>query len=207
MWCKELNTIFVHAPKTAGQSIEQVFLRKLGLSWQQRSLLLLRPNNDPNLGPSRLAHLLAREYYERNYLSEKEFSLHFRFSVVRNPYDRLVSQYKFRYQSAGFSFHAFVARLQARFAERVEPPRHLAPQHDFLFSATGSLLMDAVIRFERLDEEVAPIFRRIFGESVPLPVVNRAADRTPAREFYDDVTKRTVARLYEADFDSFKYTF
>jgi hypothetical protein len=207
MWCKELNTIFVHVPKTAGQSIEHVFLQELGLSWQQRSLLLLRPNKDPTLGPPRLAHLFAREYYECNHMSEEEFSRHFRFSVVRNPYDRVVSQYKFRYQPAGLSFPAFVEHLRADLSGRTEKPRHLAPQHDFLFSATGSLLMDVVIRFERLQEEVAPIFSRLFGQSVPLPVVNRSADRTPAREFYDDVTKRTVAGLYEADFDSFQYTF
>jgi hypothetical protein len=140
-------------------------------------------------------------------MSEEEFSRHFRFSVVRNPYDRIVSQYRFRYQPAGFSFHAFVARLQAHFAEGAEPPRYLAPQHAFLSSATGVLLMDAVVRFECLGEEIAPIFRRLFGESVPLPSVNRSADRTPVHEYYDAATKRTIVRLYEADFDLFKYAF
>ena len=37
MLCHDYRTIFVHVPKTAGQSIEMVFLNKLDLTWEQRA--------------------------------------------------------------------------------------------------------------------------------------------------------------------------
>ena len=50
----EHRCVFVHIPKCAGQSIETVFLEDLGLDWSNRSILLLRPNECPDIGPPRL---------------------------------------------------------------------------------------------------------------------------------------------------------
>ena len=43
--------IFIHMPKTAGQSIETLFLDDLGLKWDQRGSLLLSRNTNRTLGP------------------------------------------------------------------------------------------------------------------------------------------------------------
>src|SRR5689334_2187766 len=69
MLSHRFQTIFIHVPKTAGQSVERVFLEKHGLTWETRSELLLRENPDPSLGPRRLAHLYAREYVDKGYVS------------------------------------------------------------------------------------------------------------------------------------------
>src|SRR5687768_14243923 len=60
--CREYRCLFVHVPKTAGMSIEHVFLRLVGLTWETRAPLLLGGNDDPRLGPPRLEHLKASEY-------------------------------------------------------------------------------------------------------------------------------------------------
>lgn len=83
--------IFIHVPKTAGQSIEQLFLKENNLTWEGRSPLLLKPNNDPAIGPERLAHLYANEYVKFNHISQADFDEFYKFSFVRNPFDRLVS--------------------------------------------------------------------------------------------------------------------
>jgi len=57
--------LFVHVPKCAGQSVEMFFLDRIGLDWERRAPLLLRPNDVPALGPPRLAHLKAAEYVEK----------------------------------------------------------------------------------------------------------------------------------------------
>ena len=98
MICHDFRTIFVHVPKTAGQSVEMVFLNKLNLTWEQRAPLLLRPNSDPAKGPPRLAHLYASEYVSCGHISDEDFARYFKFSVVRNPWARAVSVYKFSYQ-------------------------------------------------------------------------------------------------------------
>ena len=62
--------IFIHIPKCAGQSIENIFLRDLGLSWKERYPLLLRPRKPNEKGPERLAHLYAEEYLSLIHISE-----------------------------------------------------------------------------------------------------------------------------------------
>jgi hypothetical protein len=77
MLCHHDRCIFVHVPKTAGQSIEHVFLDRVGLTWETRAPLLLRPNDQPRLGPPRLAHLKAREYVACKYVTPEQFAGYF----------------------------------------------------------------------------------------------------------------------------------
>jgi hypothetical protein len=45
----------------AGRASSKPFLADLGLNWEMKAPLLLRPNDDPQIRPLRLAHLLARD--------------------------------------------------------------------------------------------------------------------------------------------------
>ena len=92
------NCVFVHIPKTAGQSIEHFFLDLHGLSWKNRAPLLLKYNPDENKGPERLAHLKAKEYLSFGYMTEKDFNAYFKFAFIRNPWARLVSEYRYSYR-------------------------------------------------------------------------------------------------------------
>lgn len=69
MICHPYRCVFVHVPKTAGMSIEHVFLGLQGLTWEKRSALLLRHNDDPAKGPPRLSHLKASEYVSREFVA------------------------------------------------------------------------------------------------------------------------------------------
>ena len=62
------KTVFVHIPKVAGQSVEQMYLADLGLNWSERAVLLLRPKLNTEKGPERLAHLTAAQYTQFGYL-------------------------------------------------------------------------------------------------------------------------------------------
>ena len=105
MICREFNCLFVHVPKAAGQSIEQFFMDRLGLDWESdRDQLLLGSNNDPSRGTEKLSHLTAAEYVECGHLSRQEFESLFKFSFVRDPYRRIVSEYLYRNYFHHFSF-------------------------------------------------------------------------------------------------------
>ena len=96
--------IFIHIPKTAGQSIEHCFIRSLGLTWETRAPLLLRYNDRPELGPPSLAHLKYSEYSEYKYITEEQIQTYFKFAFIRNPWSRLVSIYKYMGQWFFFFF-------------------------------------------------------------------------------------------------------
>ena len=88
--------IFIHIPKCAGQSIENIFLLDLGLNWQQRHPLLLRPRKVKEKGPERLAHLYAEEYFKFGYIPKEKYDKFFKFSIIRNPVDRILSEINYQ---------------------------------------------------------------------------------------------------------------
>ncbi|MEX0853106.1 MAG: sulfotransferase family 2 domain-containing protein [Bauldia sp.] len=206
MLCHAYRTILVHVPKTAGQSIEMVFLGKLNLVWEERAPLLLQPNRDPTRGPPRLAHLYASEYVGLGHVRPETFASYFKFGVVRNPWARAVSEYKFAYRPRGVPFRAFLGEVIGRRRGVVEA-RHIDPQVQFLCAADGTRMVDRVLRYESLASEFAEVSQAIFGEAHSLPMRNVSRDRTDYRVFYDDDSRQFIAKAYRDDVRTFGYEF
>jgi hypothetical protein len=205
MISERFNTIFVHIPKTAGQSIEQVFLDRHGLRWEEREALVLRANKDPQQGPERLAHLYAREYVACGHVSQPAFAAAFKFAVVRNPYDRIVSEYFYRDPRNRPGFPQFVDALSADTNDDLSDfTRHLAPQYKFILGHDGTSLVDTILRFESLEPEFRTVSLKLFGEDVKLPRRN-VAPRPADFGLIDQDMRRKIFRHYERDFDLFGY--
>ena len=218
------KTIFVHIPKTAGQSVEMVFLQDLGLTWKDRHQLHMKYNWNPGRGPQRLAHLYADEYRQLGYVTEEEFAGYTRFSIVRHPYDRAVSEFRFRCSHPGFPM-GYVRRFApwprgrgkgrldfSRFlgstggSEYFDKTRHLVPQTRFLTDSAGELLVDPVLRFETLADDISPVFQKIFGGDRKLPEVNRTSAEAGFTK--NDLTrehKDLIFEMYRDDFERFGY--
>lgn len=203
--------VFVHIPKTAGQSVEAVFQTALGLRGRAgRAALLLRENRDRAQGPRRLAHLYAEEYIRLGHIGAGAFARYFKFAVVRHPYDRAVSEYRYRaaariargQQVPGFD--AFLA--EAGRDEHLDAVRHIVPQVRYTHGADGACLMDAVLRFENLTEEIAPVLTRLLGTAVPLPHRNRSGGAVAmTRDALTPAQRRALADRYAPDFEAFGY--
>jgi hypothetical protein len=209
--------VFVHVPKCAGQSIERFFLTRVGLDWEQRAPLLLRPNDNPDLGPPRLAHLKAHEYVDKKWMTPLQFASYFKFAFVRNPWDRTASFYRFLGYDRRCSFGRFVRFHLPRLLEK--KAWFLCPQVDYLFDQEDRLLVDFVGRFEQLSDDFRMVCRQLDIAASPLPHVNDSRhglqDVTrwlrrrpkPYRDMFDSRSRTVVARLYSADIDAFKYGF
>lgn len=193
------KTIFVHIPKTGGQSIEATFFDR-GLTPEDAGMVT---NSDPARGPEELAHLYAREYRDCRHVTPEQFRSYFKFCVVRNPFERIVSEYKFAYQADGISFGSFLAGLpKPGFSDR---RRHIEPQCHFVRDTDGRGLVDRIVRFERLADEMPGLLAGVFGEPVELPRLNVAADPTDFRRFYTAGREALVRKLYAPDFAYFGY--
>lgn len=215
--------IFVHIPKCGGQSTETIFLRDLGLTWEQRAPLLMRDRVPGELGPPRLSHMVARDYVELRHVSQEQFDTYFTFSVVRDPHARAASAYTFLHLHRLMTFAQYV---DGYLADAVGDPTHrmhwfLRPQVDFVHDG-DRLLVDRLIRLEHLDAELpelaaslgvadtsVPHVNRTGGPTRPKPVRNvvravrdfGARPRTPGRHevVWDDTTRSAVAELYAGD--------
>ena len=206
MHMAEHNYIFIHIPKTAGRSI-----------W---TALGLKINNQ---------HKTIADYCKE--LSEPVVRSRFKFTCVRNPWDRAVSWWSF-FGSGGpkrEEFDVWLKRM-GRWYHGVPGRRFPLDQMSFLRTAGGELLVDQFIRFEHLEEDFAPIAKR-FGVTDKLPKIGKRdremnrrmreamfrtkhADRAPllAPDDYHDAYQSQesidiVARLDAETIKRFGYTF
>jgi len=229
MICKPFNCIFVHIPKTAGRSVEMFFMNKLGLNREieaDREKLLIIDNDDPAKGTVKLSHLSAAEYVQCGHISRQEFSRYYRFSFVRNPWARLVSEYRYRNFLSHRSFKDFVMN-------KLPPPgrddkyRHIMPQTEMLYDKAGSLLVDFVGKFETLQQDFDRVCQQLGFDESSLQHVNssdkksRELRRTLRNflyrngenklrsyvDFYDVETREFVTNLYRVDIENFGYSF
>ena len=150
---------------------------------------------------------------------------YFKFCVVRNPWDRIVSLYhhqrRMRVQRVreapwrrkllhgawhllrpGRSFRGWVKRLD--FGLRL--PITL---QGFAGDGEGRLLVDQVLRFEHLHEELPACLAKAGIEIGPeaIPHRNRSPGRRDYRGYYDDETRAHVAAVYAWEIERFGYRF
>jgi len=228
--------IFIHIPKNAGQSIESFFLNLLGLSWENRAPLLLRYNDNPELGPPRLAHLLAPDYVRYKYLPQHMYDDYFKFAIVRNPWDRTISMYRYLGDPQNESFATF---MKDRFMKEQWQERFwfVRPQSDFVYSEDGELMIDYLAHFETLNQDFKSVLEKIGLPEQALPHVNKSASPQAApklglikktlagktarhastdtktsqtktyQEYYDQEMIDLVSRLYQKDIENFNYQF
>jgi hypothetical protein len=228
MICRELNCLFVHVPKTAGQSVEHFLMAQMGLNMEEeahRRQVLLYRNLDRSRGTQRLAHLSAAEYVEDGYLAEDEFNSFFRFAFVRNPWTRLLSEYLYRNYLNHMSFRKFVLRRMPKPGWHDEY-RHVMPQYDMLYRK-GRLMVDFVGRFESLQSDFDRVCERLGLQDSTLPHRNPSEKRSRTlrrkvrnwllfngenskrglNDFYDDDTRQAVADYYRKDIETWGYQY
>lgn len=204
----EHKVIFVHVPKTGGQSIEQMFLDDLKLDWNARGTLLLRPNNDPEKGPPRLAHLYADEYVKLGHVSQEQFDSYLKFAIVRDPYARMVSEYFYRFRETPFwkrpTPRSFLGRSHEE--DRLDTTRHLDTQTRFVMDEDGKLLVDRIIKLENLKDEIGPLSKEIFGEPREAPHRNKSILSSNRRKIKVRAELGDIIRQqYRSDFEAFDY--
>ena len=227
MICHRLRCVFVHIPKVAGQSMEQFFMDHLGLDRDRdRETLHLHNNDDPLRGTEKLSHLSAAEYVRCGHMTAENFSAYFRFAFVRNPWERILSEYRYRNYFRHRSFKDFVLN-------KLPPPgwddkyRHVMPQYDMLHDEQGRLLVDFVGRYENLQADFDTVCTRLGIREPTLPHRNSSEKKSRERkrrlrnilfmngenrrrhldDFYDSETRDAVADLYRRDIETFGYRF
>jgi hypothetical protein len=179
-------------------------------------------------------HLRASDYVKYGYVSKELFDTYFKFAFVRNPWDRIVSEYKYRRHSHRYPFKKFLFK---RFPQPSWSDHycHVIPQYDFLHDSDGNILVDFVGRFESLQDDFGYVCKKLNISIEALPHVNQSSSifnrrgnnfietlrsikshLSPARrkntfssyvEYYDDESKEFVASIYRKDIETFGYKF
>ncbi len=187
------KTIFIHIPKCAGVSVNHTLFGNLAGG-----------------------HTTLNEYL--GIFEAESITNYFKFTIVRNPWDRLVSAYFFL-KKGGFekadkewfeseisqyeSFEQFVTEWVNK--ENILRYNHFHPQTNYIFDKYKKVPIDFVGFFENLDNDFEYIAEKI-GVSERLPRKN-AGEHKRYQDYYNEKTIEIVAKVYEEDIRVLGYDF
>ncbi len=212
--------IFVHVPKTAGVSIEGVLFKEtVPLRWPIEYILrkkqevlqgggfIDRYSNKYQTGTYQ--HLFARHIKQE--VGEELFDSYFKFGFVRNPWDRIISQ--FFYQKRRRDLNEFLnIDREIDFKDFLyaikdgEMHVHWDEQWKFLMDEEGNQMVDFIGRFENLQEDFDKVCDNINAAKIELPHENFTVHE-PYQYYYDDESRELVAEMYDKDIKLFNYKY
>ena len=206
--------IFVHIPKTGGTA--------LGLALEARAkkddiLIADTPKARARRGRLQGVKSAGRLWKHssladiRGLASDAEIASFFTLTLVRNPWDRLVSYYhwlrgqSFAHPAVGLAklhgFSGFINHAQTRTALR------LWPYAAYMRDASGSERASLYARLEHLDSDLAPFEAHLGFRLTPLPIANPSERARDWRGFYSDRDAALVAEICAEDIARFSYRF
>jgi len=145
----------------------------------------------------------------------KKKTSYFVFAFVRDPYERLASCYRakfnkedeskfmfanylFGYLKNDDSFDEFVRKV-SKIPDRISD-RHFKSQHKLVFASGNKV--DFIGNFENLTSDFDEIRDKFGFEG--LPVLNKSSGKT-ATDLFSEETRALVSRRYKKDFELFGY--
>lgn len=134
------------------------------------------------------------------------------FSVVRNPYDRAISQLVYLLRTDPLAQELFKGptwaddlKVYAAFDGMIGHDLG-ACQVDWLMDRGGSIRCDRFLRFESLEEDWRQLRAELGIEDLELPHLNSMNRKVPWWEFYDDEAAAAIAKKYARDFETLNYS-
>jgi Sulfotransferase family len=198
--------IFVPMPKTGTHSVRQALREHLGPDdIEQVGLFVNKRFPFEPIAQIRHGHLSVRQV--RPYLGDEVCDGYFKFSFVRNPFDRFVSYCAFMTRQHGtFDRDPQGTMHKILFELRPMDHVHFQPQYTLLVDDAGHLEMDMIGRVETMQDSYDAVCARIGIPSRALDRVN-SSRRGDYRQYYDQALIDGVAELYRRDLELFDYTF
>ena len=187
--CHKKKIIFIHPSKCAGKSIEHILF---GFIKMQKS-----------------------QHESIDKFKDKKFKEYFKFSIVRNPYDRFVSLYfdsKDRIEKDKWknkSFKDFVQYHYDFYKNNKKFIRTNAGNVLNMVSIDNIVAVDKILKFENLKEDYYNMLKelKIDGKKFKLPHINKSRKSKHYSFYYDAETKKIIKEMYKKDIEYFKYNY
>ncbi len=192
--------IFIKTLKTAGTSIEVFLSQVCGRSDVFTPIYPPHPRHRPRNFGQFYNHISA--FAVRLAVPPDLWSDYFKFCVERNPWDKTLSHYAMENHRIGgsLSFDDYLTR------------RELCVNYPLYTDEDDkTLLVDRVLRYERLDAELTEVFGQL---GVPFPgelrVRAKAGYRSqqgPYQQYYSDAQRHLIERAFAWECEHLGYRF
>lgn len=215
------KTIFIHIPKSAGTSIEkylgmgsidQLFsykaIKNTALAYDRTKFSIQELTEFENVSPQHLTMQQLQKIIKKDIIQN-----FYKFAIVRNPYNRLLSEYSYITEIATNKLLPYVSLPFPNFVEKVlSLPRlkqieifdgHLLPQVEFVTDNEKNILVDRIFRFEEL-EECFSVLQNIPKASSFIPH-SRQTSSSQNQDLLTTEIKEIIHNFYKEDFLFFNY--
>lgn len=166
--------------------------------WKLRQLVGLRTSL---AGSHYYNHMPASKI--RQCMDPQLFDAYRKVTIVRNPWDREVSLYfwRFRKSTSRPTFERYMAW-----------PRYRPERKTFeLYSIDGKIVADTILRYESLQQDFSQFVHSLgIDAAIELPRAKgnlRPRTTRDYHDFYDATTRDIVARRYAREIEAFGYQF
>ncbi len=191
----EYGAIFIHIPKAAGTSIYTSLFGTLGGG-----------------------HMSAKRY--KIMFGPMKFNAYYKFTFVRNPYDRVLSAYNFLKKGGMNSYDKKFADTNIiqyknfddfvinglNVKKDIQNWIHFVPQYKFLM-IDNDINGIFIGKLENIDQDFKYI-SNVLGIKAELKKTNSSNTEINYKEFYrNDEVKQIIERIYEKDLQFFDYKF
>ena len=176
MIINEYEVIFIHIPKNAGSSIEEYF---------SNESFKIQPNKHADV------HEIKRKF-------KNSYDNYRKFTIIRNPYDKMVSWYFYLKKQLGeqhnvIEFNKWI-KDPSKFWHANDPISYLKPQHEWVDDTV------VLVEYENLKEEL----NQFFGEEIDLPITNKS-NHSHYLNYYNKESLNVIYDRYREDFEKFNY--
>lgn len=198
----EINTLFIHIPKTGGTSLEWYLRRR-----HTESLFSKTSNNDilpeKQLQNKALQHLPYQiiEKYQKELdidISDKSMKI---ISIVRNPYEKVLSDLFWFKKIKETDTPEEIAESIKNYIYNFDWDHHTLPQYQFLINSEGELLNNITLfHTEDLTHELREYGFKDFNNHF---YKSNKAELYP--KLLNDESKKMIYSFYQRDFELFNY--
>lgn len=214
--------LFIHIPKTGGTTIEKIIFNLSLKNTEENYKKLFGRKNNNDGSVIQYQHLTYNEIINNYDFNLDKF---YKFTFVRNPYDRIVSEFFYQQQNKvpflknieKMNFKDFLyAILNREWINNIKENEgfiksnivHILPQYKFIyvndnvFSSNTNL---KIFKFENFLKGVSQIFKDLNMEMIDKIPHHLKSIHNYYLEYYDDECKEIVNNLYLYDFLLFDY--
>lgn len=201
--------IFFHLFKCGGNSLRKVFTEHakggqelLGVHCQPRDL---------------------KNHFDcRGQAAMDRFEEYFKFTIIRNPFDFLLSTYHYVRKFPSHYMHDDCIKMEFKdfpkyyrklMKEHIKSRPHGANRltylYDWILDEKGEPFMDFVGKLENINNDTKIILEKIgLPPNVEVPIINvNKMNNKPYREVYDAKTRAYVEKHFAKDLEYFEYEF
>lgn len=206
--------IFIHIPKTGGTALTLALEAR---AMKDDVIVSDTPKARARRGRLKGVETAGRLWKHstladiRGLATDGEIASFFTFTLVRNPWDRMVSYYHWL-KSQSFA-HPAVALARAHdFNSFIAAPETRAaignnPYPSYMADGTGKERCDLFLRLEHLEADAAPLEAHLGFRLDPLPKINPSDRARDWRGYYSDAGAAIVGAICAADITRFGYRF